>query len=167
MWMRRLWGEPVRWRGAGPRKQASGGGIGSEGGAGDANGGEGGEKGSGAGEARVREKEERDSSGTRAATTPCSPVSARLTELGSHYVALPGHDGLWDSTMPERQRVELLLLGGRHHHRELRARIMPRHIQLAVSNDEELTKLLDGTTIASGGVELLPMVGGFGQTSRD
>ncbi|TVU08649.1 hypothetical protein EJB05_42060, partial [Eragrostis curvula] len=104
---------------------------------------------------------------TRAVTTPCSPVSARLRELGSHYGALPAHDGLWDFAMPGRRRVELLLLGGRRHHRERRARIMPRHIQFAVSNDEELTKLLGGTTIASGGVELLPMVGGFGQTSRD
>ena len=32
------------------------------------------------------------------------------------------------------------------------ARIIPRHIQLAVRNDEELNKLLGGVTIASGGV---------------
>ena len=30
--------------------------------------------------------------------------------------------------------------------------IKPRHIQLAVRNDEELNKLLGGVTIASGGV---------------
>ena len=30
--------------------------------------------------------------------------------------------------------------------------ITPRHIQLAVRNDEELNKLLGGVTIASGGV---------------
>ena len=29
---------------------------------------------------------------------------------------------------------------------------MPRHIQLAVRNDEELSKLLSGVTIAEGGV---------------
>ena len=31
-------------------------------------------------------------------------------------------------------------------------RIIPRHVQLAVRNDEELNKLLGGVTIAAGGV---------------
>ena len=33
-----------------------------------------------------------------------------------------------------------------------KSRIIPRHVQLAVRNDEELNKLLAGVTIASGGV---------------
>ena len=33
-----------------------------------------------------------------------------------------------------------------------KARIVPRHLQLAVCNDEELNKLLGGVTIAAGGV---------------
>ena len=33
-----------------------------------------------------------------------------------------------------------------------KTRIIPRHIQLAVRNDEELNKLLGSVTIASGGV---------------
>ena len=33
-----------------------------------------------------------------------------------------------------------------------KARIVPRHLQLSVRNDEELNKLLSGVTIAAGGV---------------
>merc|ERR1712100_319516 len=33
-----------------------------------------------------------------------------------------------------------------------RKRIIPRHVQLAIRNDEELNKLLGGVTIAAGGV---------------
>jgi hypothetical protein len=32
------------------------------------------------------------------------------------------------------------------------SRIIPRHLQLAVRNDEELNKLLSGVTISQGGV---------------
>lgn len=37
-------------------------------------------------------------------------------------------------------------------HVDKKSRIVPRHITLAVKNDEELNKLLSGVTIASGGV---------------
>ncbi|MGH0137850.1 UNVERIFIED_CONTAM: hypothetical protein FKN15_067968 [Acipenser sinensis] len=37
----------------------------------------------------------------------------------------------------------------------MKTRIIPRHLQLAVRNDEELNKLMGGVTIAQGGV-LLP-----------
>ena len=37
-------------------------------------------------------------------------------------------------------------------HDNKKTRIIPRHLQLAVRNDEELNKLLAGVTIAQGGV---------------
>jgi len=50
-----------------------------------------------------------------------------------------------------------------------KSRIIPRHIQLAVRNDEELSKLMGSVTIASGGVlpkihqNLLPKKTGKGK----
>ena len=48
--------------------------------------------------------------------------------------------------------AEILELAGNAARDNKKARIIPRHIQLAVRNDEELNKLLGGVTIAAGGV---------------
>ena len=48
--------------------------------------------------------------------------------------------------------AEILELAGNAARDNKKSRIIPRHIQLAVRNDEELNKLLGGVTIASGGV---------------
>ena len=48
--------------------------------------------------------------------------------------------------------AEILELAGHAARDNKKSRIIPRHIQLAVRNDEELNKLLGGVTIASGGV---------------
>jgi histone H2A len=48
--------------------------------------------------------------------------------------------------------AEILELAGNAAKDNKKNRIVPRHIQLAVRNDEELNKLLGGVTIASGGV---------------
>jgi histone H2A len=48
--------------------------------------------------------------------------------------------------------AEILELAGNAAKDNKKHRIVPRHIQLAVRNDEELNKLLGGVTIASGGV---------------
>jgi len=48
--------------------------------------------------------------------------------------------------------AEILELAGNASRDNKKVRIVPRHIQLAVRNDEELNKLLSNVSIASGGV---------------
>lgn len=48
--------------------------------------------------------------------------------------------------------VQVLELAGNAARDNKKTRIVPRHIQLAVRNDEELSKLLGAVTIANGGV---------------
>ena len=48
--------------------------------------------------------------------------------------------------------AEILELAGNAARDNKKTRISPRHLQLAVRNDEELNKLLSGVTIAQGGV---------------
>jgi histone H2A len=50
--------------------------------------------------------------------------------------------------------AEILELAGNAARDNKKARIIPRHIQLAVRNDEELSKLLSGVTIAGGAAPL-------------
>lgn len=47
---------------------------------------------------------------------------------------------------------QVLELAGNAARDNKKTRIVPRHIQLAVRNDEELSKLLGDVTIANGGV---------------
>ena len=48
--------------------------------------------------------------------------------------------------------AEVLELAGNAARDNKKTRIIPRHVQLAVRNDDELSKLLGGVTIAAGGV---------------
>jgi histone H2A len=48
--------------------------------------------------------------------------------------------------------AEILELAGNAARDNKKSRIIPRYLQLAVRNDEELNRLLSGVTIAQGGV---------------
>lgn len=57
-----------------------------------------------------------------------------------------------DSSSSMRLWLQLLELAGNACRDNKKTRIIPRHIQLAVRNDEELSKLLAEVTISRGGV---------------
>ena len=67
--------------------------------------------------------------------------------------------GVFTAAVLEYLCREIIELAGNAAVEAKKARIVPRHIQLAIGNDEELNKVIAQTTISSGGV--LPNVQGF------
>jgi len=61
--------------------------------------------------------------------------------------------------------AEILKLAIKAAHDDKKSRIVPRHVQQAVRDDEELYKLLGGVTMASGGV--LPNIQAVKKTKRE
>mmetsp|Transcript_18531 Transcript_18531/g.32164 ORF Transcript_18531/g.32164 Transcript_18531/m.32164 type:complete len:133 (+) Transcript_18531:226-624(+) len=76
----------------------------------------------------------------------------RHLKVGGYGGRIGAGTSVYLAAVMEYLCAEVLELAGNAARDNKKTRIIPRHIQLAVRNDEELNKLLAGVTIASGGV---------------
>ncbi|XP_067883871.1 histone H2A-like, partial [Heterodontus francisci] len=76
----------------------------------------------------------------------------RLLRKGNYAERVGAGDPVYLAAVLEDLTAEILELAGNAARDNKKTRIIPRHLQLPVRNDEELNKLLGGVTIAQGGV---------------